>query len=309
MLIHTRRGTEVQRKTLQSLFPSLSQQGMFKPSRLHEFMVDDQPGSLETKLRQRDYRLEINNLDCAGVSPLSWAVVVGNSDAVQALLQYGANLELCNKDGIPPLHFATVTSFACAHHLITAGADINRPVGVLGTTPLQFCAAFAHIQGVSSDRGAGAGASPMVYTGTTEKCRIGRLLLDKGADINQIDRFGESVLNTAIKSQAADFVRLLIERKVNYNNLNLVNHTILHQAAFYGDSETLKVLLAANLRGIDPNAADLYGRTAMDLLHRRPILPDGFLLNFELLLNQLQNTWEGDVFEEAAERQGYEGAL
>ena len=275
---------------------------MFKLSRLHELVMDDQPGSLETELRQRNCRLEINSPDREGVSPLSWAVVVSNSDAVRTLLQYGANPEQCNNAGIPPLHFATTTSFASVCHLIAAGANVNQPAGVLGTTPLQFCAQFAHIENVSVGRPASAATSPIAYNDPTDKCRIGRLLLDKGADIDRMDLIGETVLNMAIKSRAAEFVRLLIERKVNYNNLNMDCQTILHQAAFYSDSETLKVLLAANLRGINPNATDLHGRKAVDLVHRRPLLPDGFLFNFELLLNQLQNNWQEDGFVEAVEK-------
>ena len=197
--------------------------------------------------------------------------------------------------------FASTTSFASVCHLIAAGADVNGPAGVLGTTPLQFCIQFAHIENVPVDRSASTATSPIACDDLTDKYRIGRLLLDKGADIDRMDLIGEIVLNIAIKSRAAEFVRLLIERKVSYNNLNMDCQTILHQAAFYGDSETLKILFAANLRGINPNATDLHGRTAVDLLHRRPILPDGFLLNFELLLNQLQNNWEEDSSLEAVE--------
>lgn len=133
-----------------------------------------------------------------------------------------------------------------------------------------------------------------------DACRLGnkellKELLHQGADINQQDKFGETVLHTALLNQDSDSIKLLIDRGANVNvrdrfgtpllhlayskdyirgihllmakgsgaNLNLqdgLGRTLLHLATEKGDDE---IEQAALLAGANPNSTDLTGRTPL----------------------------------------------
>ncbi len=69
---------------------------------------------------------DINKLDEKGISPLSWAAIMGQNDAIKLLLDQNADINRRNADGGTPLHAAAFLGRTSTVTLILArGADCN----------------------------------------------------------------------------------------------------------------------------------------------------------------------------------------
>ena len=294
-------------------------QETFGFSRLHQLVLGLIHGDLETSLRQRSTQCEIDILDRDGRTPLSWAANIGDTDALRTLLKYGADPEFPNNEGVTPIHFAASRSLSCTLQLIAAGVNVNQPAGLMDLSPVHYAALFAHNDSPTIiDALIKAGASmhhlsrnkqyPLTWAIVKRQYNIGKYLLDQNVDLRHTNHEGNNVLNLSIVYKTPDFTKLLFTRGIDYAHANKAGQTILHQVASHGDIETVKFLTENHLRGLDPNATDLQGRTAMRLLQKRAMIPEGFTMAFRLLLNQLQNAWDGDVFEDALENQENEEA-
>jgi hypothetical protein len=74
--------------------------------------------------------------DAAGLTPLSWAALLGRADAAKALIAGGADLEAADSDGTTALHCAAfMGEVAVARLLVENGADVNATSDD-GGTPL-----------------------------------------------------------------------------------------------------------------------------------------------------------------------------
>jgi len=79
--------------------------------------------------------------DRQGRTPLHYAALANDTDAVSRLLSEGADPNVPDRDGFTALHFAAQQSaVAAAEALLAAGAQID-PVNSYGNTPL-FTAVF-----------------------------------------------------------------------------------------------------------------------------------------------------------------------
>src|SRR5580698_8855920 len=124
--------------------------------------------------------------DRLDTTPLHYAALYGNLESVRILLDRGANLNARNKSDATPLIFAAY-NFEKTRLLVEKGADVNAHSS-RGMTPLKV-AASVH--------------------GNIATLRY---LLDKGAEVKQIDESGADALQIAALKGDADMVRLLLEK-------------------------------------------------------------------------------------------------
>jgi ankyrin repeat protein len=206
-------------------------------------------------------------------SELMKAAGAGNRDAVQALLQKGADVN--EKSGGLTERTALMKAAQNGHLeivrlLINKGADVNLEDNG-GTTALMYAAGggYADIVRLLLEKGAridknGNGVTALMYAAKNGHADIVRLLLVKGTDVNAIAAgTGTALMDAANKGQT-EIVRLLLEKgaKVNVN----VNGTALMFAAREGYIEIVRVLLQ---KGADLNAKDSVGYTALSLAETR----------------------------------------
>ena len=77
---------------------------------------------------------------------------------------------------------------------------------------------------------------------------------------------GDSALMRAVRSGKIESVRMLIEKHADVNSINKQGYTPLQLAALSGTPEKAKLLIEAKA---DLNTKDATGRTALDLAQRR----------------------------------------
>ena len=73
--------------------------------------------------------------------------------------------------------------------------------------------------------------------------KVVKILIDKGADPNAADQWGQIPLRTAVTHGHEDIVQMLLERGAEPNKMNNDMWTSLHKAARWGCPDMVKVLL------------------------------------------------------------------
>jgi ankyrin repeat protein len=123
----------------------------------------------------------------------------------------------------------------------------------------------ALLRGGVSANAADAEGMPALMTATLfGNEELMKLLLDRGADPNKVDRAGVSALMLAVPD--VEKVRLLLARGANVNARSSTDRTpLLVAAAFPGTSEVIRLLLE---NGADIRARDRAGATALALATR-----------------------------------------
>ena len=94
-----------------------------------------------------------------------------------------------------------------------------------------------------------------------------RQLLDEGADVNALDRHGQTSLMIAARDGRVDIVRLLIDRGADMNRTAKYHLTALMLAVIAGHEPVVAALIAAgaDLTQTGSGAPGFAGMTARDL--------------------------------------------
>ncbi|WP_264330909.1 ankyrin repeat domain-containing protein [Wolbachia endosymbiont (group B) of Erebia ligea] len=122
--------------------------------------------------------------------------------------------------------------------LIEAGANINAVTTVQKETPLHIAVRYGHKE-------------------------VAELLLNKGANVNAVERRKWTPLHTAVKSGKVEVAELLLDRGANVNAVDNLDMTPLHFALKYNREELVRLLLD---RGANVNAVDKKGRTPLSIV-------------------------------------------
>lgn len=126
-------------------------------------------------------------------------------------------------------------------------------------------------------------------------------LLDKlyelGADINAKNSAGLSSLTNTVYGNCHLALRWLLNHGADYRII-ANSGTVLHYAGFYGDLQTIQILRAARLSGIDVGKKDdsAEGITAMDEMlskSRVPLASDELVASFARLISEVKARTNG----------------
>ena len=246
--------------------------------------------------------------DSTGKTALSWAARRGDDAALDLLLKAGADVSITDNLESSPLSLAARSgSVACITLLLAANADIHHKDKSFFST-LHY-AAIRHREVNDADSGhmlkllirAGGdpnarddvGCTPLVWTIRHDNSLLAALLLDSGSDINSRDDEGDTCLHQALFDGADNVTQLLLHRGADYTILLSNGDSILHLAAKNGSIRTLDILIAADLKGIDPHDQSRDGKTAIQMAQERASKPVGFVEKMhELVMNiDARNIW------------------
>lgn len=235
-------------------------------------------------VRKLAAELDVNAEDRSGMTPLALAAAFGTREAVNVLLDAGADVKGRNRAGLTALHVAWRDA-ALVRLLLEKGADVHVRTE-LGATPLLIAAtatgteavvAILLEKGADPDAAENRGVTPLVAAAGVGNTAVAKLLLAHGAKPNAFVK-GEgqktvTPLMGAAHNGDEELVRLLLARNVDVNAVSppsdgTVKHgpvifgslTALHLAVAGGNLAVVKLLLDA---GASVDARDARGLTPL----------------------------------------------
>ena len=229
---------------------------------------------------------DIDLPDPDGVSPLLVAIMNANWDLARQLIVAGADVNQWDIYGESPL-FTTID----LRNRIDGGRasidPLNKTTGLAivklllerGANPnMQLFFKPANARGSTTTRG----ATPLIRAASNGDLEVVKILLEHGADatIYMADR--QTPIHAVLSGrspepQALELIRVLQKAGADVNVIALVNHpeeirggTALHYAVRKRYKEVIKLLASF---GIDMNAVDQDGLTALDYTQSRGFMP------------------------------------
>ena len=113
-------------------------------------------------------------------------------------------------------------------------------------------------------------------------------LIEHGADLNTVDDSEESPIFTAIYENAHEIITQLLQAGCDYTIKTKSRNTVLHCAANDSDAQTIALLTKARLCGIDVEARNEEGLTALDLASARVTgITEEWKILFERLVDSI----------------------
>ena len=198
-------------------------------------------GNLKVAQLLLEHHAEVNSLeDNDGFTPLLSAFLNVRADAAHLLLEYGADVHVCNKIGDTPLHLAARCGpdyLDVIRKLIELNADINSR-NHKGSTPLLLASRHRH-------------------TGVLQ------LLLDHNADAHICDYNDNTPLHRAALNCRLEIARILLKHNVEVDARDASGSTPLHVIAGRRRGPQEKKDFAQLLldHGADAQARNLSGQT------------------------------------------------
>jgi len=228
-------------------------------------------------------KLVDNGADINGVKPPIFAAIEkGNHELVSYLIEKGAKLNFGEerKDwGDTPLTIAAKNGGKkLVQLLVDNGADVNKGPGTMEITPLHIVAERGNLKlvtlflnnGADIDKEDGLSRTALYYALNGyalngEKFDIAKFLINKGAQVNSTDGFGDNrtLLHIAVESGNLELVKLFLDKGAKINSqTRFVWLTPLHIAVEKGYKEIEQVLLE---RGAYPKIKNRLGNTPQKL--------------------------------------------
>jgi ankyrin repeat protein len=242
------------------------------------------------------YRAQLNQEDDLGLTPLHWAASQGDVLVVVQLLEAGADVNKQDRRGSTALYMAcTAGSTTCSEALIGAGANLSLCETVHGYHPIHAAAERGRPELLSLllSNGASVDGSQNQYKTTPlsravvfDKVENCKYLIEHGANINHFDWEGDNALSEAVVSCSYNVLKFFLSEQADYLHIDRYGMSILHDAAMKADAETMRILTAGKLRGLDPNLRDCQKKTARQYLEGRSGIDDSLRNAFnELILS------------------------
>jgi ankyrin repeat protein len=232
-----------------------------------------------------DNKADINLPDPDGVSPLLLAIMNTNWDLAKRLIEAGADVNEWDMFGEAPLFTAVglrnqVGGKASIDPLNeTKGTTIVRMLLDRGANSnMQLFFRPANLKGSTNTRG----STPLIRAAANADLEMVKLLLGHGADVNLIMADRQTPLMAVLAGRASEpqtlqIIQVLHDAGADVNVIALINHreesrggTALHYAVRKRYKEVIKKFAEW---GIDMNAKDQDGLTALDYTQSRGFMP------------------------------------
>ena len=204
-----------------------------------------------------------NLADSVGRAPIHHAII-GGKDVLQVIIEHGADVNATNRNDETALTVACrVGNINAINVLLNTGADPNNADSA-GRTPIHHAitgGCSKEVIQVLIDHGADVNARDIKNaTALWNACSKGNddvinVLLNAGADANPVEVGGHTCLHAAVMGRCSkDILQAVVDHGADVNATNKGNASALSIACCYGDADAIKILLKA---GADTNNAEV----------------------------------------------------
>jgi ankyrin repeat protein len=193
--------------------------------------------------------VDIDLADDEGRTPISLSAEMGQVEIVKILLAKGANPNNEDKFGMKPIHYAANSQIA--EILLKSGYRQN----LKAITPLHTASAFDRLSVVKyfiennyfqTDEITIEDQTPLMYL-AEKSCGLtdtADYLISKGAKINNIDKYGRSLLHYAAQNIGnRNLMQYLLVKGIPIDTTNLLGETPLHISCRCGNEDVVELLL------------------------------------------------------------------
>ncbi len=221
----------------------------------------------------------VNIGDIRGKTPLFYATLRDDLEAVELLLLAGADPNIADNTDTAPLNYVKGPSVCRA--LLDAGADPHACTGDTKRTALHHhCQTHDSVEvidllvssGVDVDVREADHETPLLNAVFWHFTAAAERLIELGADVNatKISSCNNS-LHIAVTYNHFEIIPLLLAKGVDYMAVNIRGGNIAHMAAISADRKTVETLIQSDLVGLDFSLRDISGKTAAEHLGKREI--------------------------------------
>ena len=263
---------------------------------LHKIVLGIIQGDLRSELENST--ISINRGDARKRTPLCWAVIRDNFDAVQTLLAFEADPNKTDDLGQSPLHFSRSPRVCRA--LLDAGVEVALRNSYYQRSALHcICYGYGAPEVVDLLIGASIPVdvrdmydkTPLLYAVYWHRTAVAKRLIGCGADINATDALSQkNVIHFAVTYDHHEIIPLLLVKGAHYASIDSEGRNIAHMAAASASTKTVEVLEKANLAGLDIFSRDRNGDSPADIIARREIFGDselGVYVAFEAFMRSI----------------------
>ncbi|KFA49192.1 hypothetical protein S40293_07198 [Stachybotrys chartarum IBT 40293] len=206
----------------------------------------------------------INAVDSQGRTCLCWAAARGDIDAVQTLLDFGADATICDSRGWPPLFSAIAYDRVAVTKLLLARTETHLMVATDGTTVLHIAACsdpeilelVIKRGGINVNSVDENGQTPLhiaALWGADENIWLFR---DADADLDVPDNRGCTAVHWAIMENNHATAKQLSNTGARFDLFTETHSSVLHFAARHCDLRMLQIMAdTPSIQNLDPNDA------------------------------------------------------
>ncbi len=273
-------------------------------STLHKIILGIASKDLESELKTSTARINVG--DSKNRTPLWWAVIRSDLQAVKTLLVFGANPNILDNWGHSPLDI--VRNIDICKLLLDSGVNIyarNKEYGrsalhqlFKGTSEYSVDSDTVDLIDVLVDAGINVdvrdndGETPLLNAIFSGHISHAHRLIELGANVNATNLSSrESAIHFAVLFDRHEIIPLLLERGADYTAVNASGNNIAHMAAWSAGTNTVSVLAKSSLVNLDVSLRSKNGKTPADYLSERSVLIEseqGLHAEFERFMKSVQ---------------------
>ena len=205
-------------------------------------------------------QVEVDHQDSWGRTALCFAAQGNHPDAVEVLIDAGADVDAQNSDGLSPLHLCSVSgALTIVKMLIRAGAGVCVTDNE-GDTCLIRAATFGQTETVrylvglpqvEVDHTTNEGATALYCAVQEEHPDVVQVLIDAGANIEAKDQKGRSAVLVASCAGTLALVKMLVKAGADVSVTDDEGGTCLSLASYFGHTETVRYLVGLTQMEVD----------------------------------------------------------